>query len=82
MRLTLTKMDLQHLILWASHSKEQAESVGVPFEPDEIGLMRKLYTARDRAYRLSADVTAEWQTELAAAPPGRLALAKAALEVK
>ncbi|MCI4346942.1 MAG: hypothetical protein L3K07_09375 [Thermoplasmata archaeon] len=75
-RLILTKMDLQHLILWADRARREAGEVDLPFEPDELALLRKLYTARDRAYHSPPDVTAEWKAELAAAPLGMLARAQ------
>lgn len=70
--LLLTKMDLQHLILWADRARRQAEEVDVPFEPDELALLRKLYVARDRAYDSPPEVTAEWEEVLSQAPRGRL----------
>jgi hypothetical protein len=72
-KLVVTKMDLQHLLLWADRARRQAGEVDVPFEPDELALLRKLYRARDRAYHSPPDVTAEWEAELAAAPKGMLA---------
>jgi len=73
--LRVTKMDIQHLILWADRARRQAGEVDVPFEPDELELLRKLYTARDLAFNYSPEVTAEWQADLAQAPLGMLARA-------
>lgn len=73
MKLVISRMDLEHLILWASQARSRALEVDVPFEPDEIDLIRKLYTARDRARHSPPDVTAEWQADLDRAPLGIVA---------
>lgn len=42
MNLRINKHELQLLKLWGTIAESQAESVGVPFEEDEIKLLKKL----------------------------------------
>lgn len=48
MRIRLSRSDIQHILLWAQQSKDKAEEVGLPFEADELAIIDKLKTIRDK----------------------------------
>lgn len=48
MLVSLTKAEVQNILLWASHYQILAEETSVPLEEDELRMINKLKVIRDK----------------------------------